>query len=146
MKFIPIPKDHVASMWQYVEPILKRAVELTPDRIDTQDVLDGALQGAYLMWLVTEERHDIQYIQAVITTRIVEYPKSKALCIDFVAGTRMKEWLPTVMPILEDLGKNNKCSHIEGYGRRAWNKYLNEYGWYQRHIQYEKRLDNEQRK
>jgi len=55
----------------------------------------------------------------------------------------MKEWLPIVMPVLEDLGKGNNCSHIEGYGRRAWKKYLNEYGWEQRHIQYEKRLDNE---
>jgi hypothetical protein len=143
MKFIPIPKDHVESMWKHVEPILERAVGLTPDRINTQDVYEGAKSGAYLMWLVTEERDNIQYIQAVLTTRIADYPKSKALCIDFVAGTRMKEWLPVVMPTLEELGKTNGCSHIEGYGRRAWNKYLNEYGWKQQHIQYEKRLDDE---
>lgn len=143
MQFIPIPKDHVESMWQHVEPILQRAVGLTPDRIDTKDVYEGAKKGAYLMWLVTEERDNIQYIQAVLTTRIADYPKSKALCIDFVAGTRMKEWLPVVMPVLEELGKTNGCSHIEGYGRRAWTKYLNEYGWKQRHIQFEKRLDDE---
>ena len=143
MQFIPIPKDHVESMWQHVEPILQRAVGLTPDRIDTKDVYEGAKKGAYLMWLVTEERDNIQYIQAVLTTRIADYPKSKALCIDFVAGTRMTEWLPVVMPVLEELGKTNGCSHIEGYGRRAWTKYLNEYGWKQRNIQFEKRLDDE---
>lgn len=143
MQFIPIPKDHIDSMWQHVEPIVRRAVGLTPDRIDTDDLYENAKVGAYLIWLVTEERDNIQYIQAVLTTRISQYPKTNALCIDFVAGTRMKEWLPIVMPVLEDLGKSNNCSHIEGYGRRAWKKYLNEYGWEQRHIQYEKRLDNE---
>lgn len=143
MRFIPIPKDHIDSMWEHVEPIIRRAVGLTPDRIDTKDLYDNAKSGAYLIWLVIEERDDVQYIQAVLTTRISQYPKTKALSIDFVAGTRMKEWLPVVMPTLEELGKSNGCSHIEGYGRRAWSKYLNEYGWRQQHIQYEKRLDNE---
>ncbi len=143
MQFLPIPKDHVDSMWEHIEPIIKRSVSLTPDRIDTQTLYEDVKKGLYLMWIVTEERKDVQYIQAVLTTRICQYPKTKALCIDFVAGTRMKEWLPIVMPAFEELGKTNGCSHIEGYGRKAWAKYLNTYGWKQRHIQYEKRLDDE---
>lgn len=143
MQFIPIPKDHIDSMWEHVKPIINRAISLTPDRIEADDLYDSAKKGGYLIWIVTEERDDVQYIQAVLTTRIVNYPKTKALCIDFLAGTRMKEWLPIVMPVLEELGKNNKCSHIEGYGRRAWTKYLSAYDWKPRHIQFEKRLDNE---
>ena len=61
--------------------------------------------------------------------------------MDFVAGSRMKEWLPIVMPILEDIAKTNYCTHLEAYGRRAWSKYLK--GWNQRHIQFEKRIDYE---
>lgn len=140
MKFIPIMKEHIDSMWDFIEPTLHRAVGLTPDRIDTQDVYDGAKQGIYLLWIVFEEVDDQRFIQAVITTRVIEYPKTKALAIDFVAGTRMKEWLPVVMPILEELGKNNGCTHIEGYGRRAWFKYLQQYDWKPRHVQFEKRL------
>ena len=140
MKFIPIPKEHLESMWQHVEPMLRSAVTLTPDRITTQDVYDGAMQNHYLVWIVFEEVDGQSIIQAVITTRMVEYPKSKALAIDFVSGTRMKEWLPVVMPILEELGKHNDCDHIEGYGRRAWFRYLDKYEWKPRHIQYEKRL------
>lgn len=78
-----------------------------------------------------------------MTARISQYPKTRALCIDFVAGQRMKEWLPIVMPIFEDLGKANGCTHIEGYGRKAWQRYLEKYDWKPRHIQYEKRLSNE---
>ena len=143
MNFMPIPKDHIDSMWEHVEPIIKRAVGLTPDRISTEDLYEAAKKGSYLIWLVTEERDKVQFIQSVLTTRLADYPKSRALCIDFVAGTRMKEWLPIVMPVLEELGKTNKCSHIEGYGRRASTKYLGEYDWKPRHIQFEKRLDNE---
>jgi hypothetical protein len=143
MQFVPIPKEHLDNMWQYVEPIIIKAVGLTPDRIDTKNILADAKEGRYLIWIVTEQRKDTQYIQAVLTTRISQYPKTNALCVDFVAGTRMKDWLPIVMPVFEELGKTNKCSHIEGYGRKAWAKYLNKYGWQQQHIQYEKRLDNE---
>ena len=140
MKFIPIPKEHLDNMWPHVEPVLQAAVGLTPDRITTQDVYDGASKNFYLIWVVFEEIDSKNVIQAVITTRMIDYPKSKALAIDFVAGTRMKEWLPIVMPTLEELGKSNNCDHIEGYGRRAWYRYLKKYDWNPRHIQYEKRL------
>lgn len=140
MKFIPIPKEHLDNMWQHVEPVLRSAVSLTPDRINTDDVYDGAKKNHYLIWIIFEEVEEKSIIQAVLTTRLVEYPKCKALAVDFVAGTRMKEWLPIVMPTLEDLGKSNNCEHIEGYGRRAWFKYLSKYDWKPRHIQYEKRL------
>ena len=143
MKFLPIPKDKVDVMWPYVEPIIQKAVNLTPDRIDLNDLYEQAKKGFYILWIVFEEVKEQKVIQAVLTTRLSEYPKTKALCIDFVAGQRMKEWLPIVMPVFENLGKVNKCTHIEGYGRRAWKKYLEQYGWQQRHIQYEKRLDNE---
>ena len=143
MKFLPIPKDKVDVMWPYVAPVIEKAVNLTPDRIDINDLYEQAKKGFYILWIVFEEVKEQKVIQAVLTTRLSEYPKTKALCIDFVAGQRMKEWLPIVMPVFENLGKVNKCTHIEGYGRRAWKKYLEQYGWQQRHIQYEKRLDNE---
>jgi hypothetical protein len=140
MKFIPIPKEHIDNMWEHIEPTLHRAVGLTPDRIDTNHVRDAAEKGIYLLWIVFEEKDDQRYIEAVITTRVVDYPKSRALAVDFVAGRRMKEWLPVVMPILEEVGNKNDCNHIEGYGRRAWFKYLQNYDWKPRHVQFEKRL------
>ena len=143
MKFLPIPSEQIDNMWPYVEPVLQKSVSLTPDRIETKDVYDQAKKGSYLVWIVYEEEENKKRIQAVLTARISQYPKTKALCIDFVAGQRMKEWLPIVMPIFEDLGKANGCTHIEGYGRKAWQRYLEKYDWKPRHIQYEKRLSNE---
>ena len=122
MHFVPIPKEELDKLWPYVEPIIKRSTSLTPDRIDTNDVYEQAKRGFYLIWIVYEDVEKVNRINAVLTTRISEYPKTKALCIDFVGGHRMKEWLPIVMPIFENLGKINKCTHIEGYGRRAWKK------------------------
>lgn len=142
MKFLPIPKDSIESLWEHIEPILNKAVSLTPERIDTANVKQDALKGGYLLWIVYEEIKENQpVIIAVITTRLIEYPKTKALAMDFVAGSRMTEWLPIVMPILEDIAKTNHCTHLEAYGRRAWSKYLKD--WDQRHIQYEKRIDYE---
>tara|TARA_R100001460_G_scaffold32767_1_gene64249 strand:- start:18787 stop:19218 length:432 start_codon:yes stop_codon:yes gene_type:complete len=143
MKFLPVPTEKLDEIWKYAEPIINRAVSITPDRISTDDVYKAIKESGYILWIVVEETEENLEIVATLTTRLIEYPKTKALAIDFVAGSRMKDWLPIVMPVLENLGKVNKCTHIEGYGRTAWTKYLEKYDWKPRHIQYEKRLDNE---
>jgi len=140
MNLLPIPIKEVDNMWYHLEPIIKKAVSLTPDRIDTKDLYDSAKAGVYLLWAVYDGENEDMKIHAVLSTRVLEYPKTKALAIDFVAGKKMKEWLPLVMEKFEELGKMNQCTHIEGYGRKAWQKYLKNYGWKQRHIQYEKDL------
>ena len=143
MKLLPIPIDQVENMWSHIEPVIKKAVDLTPDRIDTQDLYDSAKAGGYLLWVVYDGESKNMKIYAVLSTRVLQYPKTKALAVDFVAGTKMKTWLPVVMEKFEELGKLNQCTHIEGYGRKAWSRYLEKFGWKQQHIQYEKRLDNE---
>ena len=140
MNLLPIPMAQLDDMWVHIEPIIKRAVLLTPDRIGTKDLLDAAIAGQYLLWIVYEEKDKNKIIQAVLSTRVLQYPKTKAFAIDFVAGTNMKEWLPIVMDKFEEVAKLNSCTHIEGYGRTAWSRYLKKYGWNVRHIQYEKRL------
>ena len=68
MKFLPIPKDHVDSMWEHIEPIITRSVSLTHERIDTQTLHEDVKKVWYLMWVGKEERKDVKYIQAVLTT------------------------------------------------------------------------------
>ena len=56
MNLLPIPMAQLDDMWVHIEPIIKRAVLLTPDRIGTEDLFDAAKAGQYLLWIVYEEK------------------------------------------------------------------------------------------
>ena len=136
MKFLPVPVDHLDTQWQYIEPILNKAVCLSPRKIDIKDVYEASKQGAYLVWTVEDEGEII----AVITTRMVFYPKGYALALDFVGGDKMKDWIELVLSTLEAHARHNKCIHMEGFGRKAWQRFIGKFGWYPAHITYHKDL------
>jgi uncharacterized protein (DUF2126 family) len=136
MKFLPVPVDYLETQWQYIEPILNKAVCLSPRKIDIKDVYEASKQGAYLVWTVQDEGEII----AVITTRMVFYPKGYALALDFVGGDKMKDWIELVLSTLEAHARHNKCIHMEGFGRKAWQRFIGKFGWYPAHITYHKDL------
>tara|TARA_Y100001938_G_C7952652_1_gene360084 strand:+ start:337 stop:747 length:411 start_codon:yes stop_codon:yes gene_type:complete len=136
MKFLPVPVDYLETQWQYIEPILNKAVCLSPRKIDIKDVYEASKQGAYLVWTVQDEGEII----AVITTRMVFYPKGYALALDFVGGDKMKDWIELVLSTLEVHARHNKCIHMEGFGRKAWQRFIGKFGWYPAHITYHKDL------
>ena len=136
MKFLPVPVEYLDTQWQYIEPILNKAVCLSPRKIDIKDVYEASKQGAYLVWTVEDEGEII----AVITTRMVFYPKGYALALDFVGGDKMKDWIELVLSTLEAHARHNKCIHMEGFGRKAWQRFIGKFGWYPAHITYHKDL------
>ena len=136
MKFLPVPVEHLDTQWQYIEPILNKAVCLSPRKIDIKDVYEASKQGAYLVWTVQDEGEII----AVITTRMVFYPKGYALALDFVGGDKMKDWIELVLSTLEAHARHNKCIHLEGFGRKAWQRFIGKFGCYPAHITYHKDL------
>tara|TARA_R100001463_G_scaffold42137_1_gene88521 strand:- start:4476 stop:4892 length:417 start_codon:yes stop_codon:yes gene_type:complete len=138
MKFTAIHPNLLPSVWPHVSPLLGKAVSLNPEVIDLDDVYAGALAGIYVVWAAVDEASG-EFVGA-ITTRIITYPKTKALAMDFIGGTRMKEWLQLSQSAVEEHAKRNGCTHLEGYGRRAWSRYLEPLGWGQAYITYKKEL------
>ena len=80
-------------------------------------------------------------IIAAITTKLLEYPKRTAMSMDWIGGTRMKEWLPMAQETISRYAKEHGCSHLEGYGRKAWGRWLGQYGWEPEYIAYRMELD-----
>ena len=131
MKFTAIHPKLLPQVWAHVSPILNKAVSLNPELIDINDVYIGALGGAYVVWVAVDD---------AVTTRIITYPQAKSLAMDFLGGTRMKEWLHLAQEAVEEHAKRNGCNQLEAYGRRAWSRYLEPLGWGQAYITYKKEL------
>ena len=114
MMFSAVPKQVIDIVWDDVVKVLKPAVDTAKGKLGIKDIKEYLYNGAYELWVVM----DGTKIVAAITTRIIDYPERRALAMDFIGGTRMKEWLP------------------EGYGRKAWGRWLGKYGWEPDYIAY----------
>ena len=132
--FSPIPKDCAYTIWPQVAKVLMRSVATAEGKYEVDDLLDCILKDELVLWVVLDTNND--EIIAAITTRIIEYPERRALAMDFIGGTRMKEWLPEAQSTIVQFANDNNCSHLEGYGRKAWSRWLKKYGWEPDYIAY----------
>lgn len=132
-----MPSEAVRHVWKDVEKVLKKSVATAQGKSETIDVLAGILTDIYVLWVVMD---DDDSIVAAFTTRLLVYPQRKALALDFVGGTRMKEWNDQLIDTMRKYANELGCSHLEGYGRKAWGRSLQKYGFYPEYIAYRMEL------
>ena len=137
MRISLVPEKAIGHVWKDVEGILKRAVDTVKDKTSVIDILDGVFDGTYVLWVVL---NDDDKIIAAFTTRLIIYPQRKALALDFVGGTRMNEWNDQLIDTMRKYANELGCSHLEGYGRKAWGRSLKKYGFYPEYIAYRMEL------
>jgi len=125
LSFGSVPLAALPIVWPDVKQMISGATDTSAGKFEAEDVRAGIERGELALWVVVDETKPI----AALTTRVIMYPRRRALAIDWVGGTRMREWLPDVMRTFKQFAVDNGCSHLEGYGVRAWGRYLAKYGW-----------------
>ena len=138
MKVSTVPKETVKYIWKDVERVLKRSVDTATGKVNLIDVLHGILNDTYVLWVV----FDGEEVIAAITTRIIEYPQRRSMALDWVGGSRMKEWQDMAIQKITDFAVLNDCQHLEGYGRKAWGRALKKHGFYPEYIAYRMEIEN----
>lgn len=126
VEVLPVRPDLIDGVWPVLRPMFEKPVALSQDRLAVDDIYDGAKSGAYLLWIVIS---DNSVIIATFTTRISTYPRRRAMCIDFLAGSKMDQWLETVSSTISEHAVKCDCDLIEGYGRKGWQRTLEKFGW-----------------
>ena len=132
-----MPQEAIGSVWKDVDGILKRAVDTVKDKSEVIDILTGIYEGMYALWVVMNEDDKII---AAFTTRLIQYPRRRALALDWVGGTQMKEWEDQLIDTMKRYANELDCSHLEGYGRKGWGRALKKYGFYPEYIAYRMEL------
>ena len=137
MRVSLVPTEAVGHVWKDVDRVLKKAVATVDNKAEMIDILDGIYDGTYVLWVVIDEQDDVI---AAFTTRLIVYPQRKALALDGVGGTRMKEWEDQLIDTMRRYANELDCSHLEGYGRKGWGRALKKYGFYPEYIAYRMEL------
>ena len=136
-----VPREAIDIVWGDVSGLLNKAILTSGGKYHIDDIYENLTKGYYNLWLIVDDK-DGEKVIAALTTRIIWYPNRKAMAMDWVGGKRMMEWLPKAMEILTDYAKDCGCSHLEGYGRKAWSKVLKKYNWKPEYIAYRMEIDN----
>ena len=137
MRVSLVPTEAVGHVWKDVDRVLKKAVATVDNKVEMIDILDGIYDGTYVLWVVIDEQDDVI---AAFTTRLIVYPQRRALALDWVGGTRMKEWEDQLIDTMRRYANELDCSHLEGYGRKGWGRALKKYGFYPEYIAYRMEL------
>ena len=105
-----------------------------------EDLREMMREGTLALWVMldTETAKPV----AVSTTRLIQYPRTRAMAIDYIGGKRMREWLPQLSTLMDKYAKDHGCTHIEGGGRKGWMKALAPFGYKPWQPIYRKDLDD----
>ena len=136
-----VPREATDIVWHDVSGLLNKAILTSNGKYHIDDIYRHINEGYYNLWLIIDEKKDEKLI-AAITTRLIEYPSRRALALDWVGGNRMNDWLPIAMEKFISFAKDCGCSHLEGYGRKAWTKVLKKYNWKPEYIAYRMEIAN----
>lgn len=128
MRITAIHPDHLDEVWPYIRDMLEGATDTAGTKFDVDDVLVQAKQNVYVVWGILDENNGDEVV-AAFTTRLIVYPKRKALAIDWLGGKRMREWIDDMNDLMMRYAKDLGCQHLEGYGRKAWGRWLGKRGW-----------------
>lgn len=138
LNFGCVPLPVLDIVWDDAEKLLTPAINTAGGKFNANDVKQGIESGMLTLWLVVDGTKPV----AAITTRIIEYPGCRAMALDWIGGRRMKEWLPLAQETIERFAKDNGCVHLEGYGRKAWGRWLERYNWKPDYTAYKMELTN----
>ena len=138
MMISAVPKEAVSAVWADVARVMNKSVDTSNGKYHIDDLFHGIQNNLYVLWVIMEEEEVI----AAITTRIIEYPGKRAMAMDWIGGSKMGKWLPVAQETLERFARDNNCTHLEGYGRKAWGRWLGKYGWNPEYIAYRMEIEN----
>lgn len=135
-----IPREYLHQEWGKVAKYLEKATRTVRLRADVADLYQACLLGQQQLWIVFDEEDDNRVLTGFVT-QILEYPRYKALAVQFLGGERMKEWLDLALNRVCEYGTEVGCETVEGYGREAWIRWLKPRGFKKTYAVFEKELE-----
>jgi hypothetical protein len=134
-----IPVDDVPTLWHVVAPMLAGAVALSEGRYNMRSVFDGLQKRIALLWVVYD---DDLVIRAAFTAAKRRYPQSAWLCVEFMGGDGMNDWIEEVVRTLTSFAKDSGLVGLEMVGRKGWTRVLAASGWRENAVMLVKRFED----
>lgn len=115
-----LPASDLWMFWEHLRPHFATAAETTEGKVGVDDLLRDAVNNVFQVWAVW----DGITAEAVLITRILDYPKLRTLSLQYCAGRGMQYWFCDMERELRKYAEANKCASVEIVGRQGWQRVL----------------------
>lgn len=119
IKVLPIDRKDVFDFWPIVFEHMKDAEGLTHGRVSADDMMMDALVGDSLIWIIFDPEA-VDDIYGVAITRILKYPNSLTVLMEFCGGRDADVWFANAEATLVEYAKSVGADMVEALGRRGW--------------------------
>lgn len=115
----PVLPHELDPLLPSVRKLLGRAVERSAKDLGIEDVISDLYSGRSALWLV----YIGDTLVAAITTSVVRHPRRKVFFIEFMGGSRMKEWMDYMLDMFKHVAKEAGLDAIAADGRKGFEYY-----------------------
>jgi hypothetical protein len=116
-----VPHEYLAEEFMRTGALMEKVAQTSRGRFLVEDLFEGCAEGRFILWVAARLLpHNKREYLAVIFTSVRDYPRKRALQIDFVAGTHLSEWMGRFAQVYERMAVAEKCDIMEGGGRMGW--------------------------
>lgn len=112
-----VDPSQVYGHWPKIEPLLKKALDATEPGFSVDDVFPILVNDGAQLWKMGQWR-------GLCVTQVTDLPQYRMLCVLYLAGEGMREWLPVLVEKLREFAQANGCRYAEIYGRKGWERVL----------------------
>ncbi len=139
---IAVPEGEIDHVWPMVSVLLKPAVDLDTGRHALDDVKRDLTECKRQLWAAILDGTCV----AVVVTGIAQYPGRTICQAQYGGGSRLDDWLPDILNVVEEWAGQIGCSAIEVVGRRGWVRKLAPYGFSHERVFIEREIPHERRR
>lgn len=115
---VQVPAYMAQAKWPDLAPFFAKVTRHTNGCYEPDDVLADILKGEQLLWVAWDQATNT--LDAVMTTRLVDYPRRKICQVIFIAGAQMGRWLSEFQETVEQYAREHGATGLEGHLRRGW--------------------------
>jgi hypothetical protein len=120
MRTVLLSRDQIVDHWHLVKDSLKAALDHGVGESKLADYLMHALELKAQIWVILDD-NDVIVCSAI--TQFIDYSSQRSLHIVGIGGTGLKNWSDQYY-VVEQFAKDNKCSRVEMWGRKGWERVL----------------------
>lgn len=106
------------AKWADLAPFFAKVPQHTNGCYEPDDILADLLKGEQVLWVAWD--NDQKRVDAVMTTRLAEFPRRKICEVIFVYGSRMATWLTEFVTTVEQYAQEQGATGLAGSFRRGW--------------------------
>ena len=113
---VKIPAEKIRSAWPDVSPLLQKVVDVAPDELTLEGILNRVLKKEEDLMIVVSPDNEL-VAAFTLTFRTMDTGK-KQLCLPVLGADNFMDWMDDIFPQLGPIAQKHGCYQVRAIGAR----------------------------